>query len=261
MDDAKHNIGRRFGDEWNIFAENMVEDKKLFLDWISPIKPDFFKGKKVLDAGCGGGQLTYWALKFGAKNVVGVDISDEAIKMAKERLKGFANAKIIKGDLENLDFENEFDFVYSIGAIHHTVNPEKAFRSLVKALKPKGTLCVWVYGDAGFLLHILKFIRIFTKRMPTPLLKAFSHLTAAVVYPASKLIKKLDLPVPQKDFFVYLSNLSYRYNYFIIYDQYNPPISNYYKKHEFESWFVNANLKKISIMPRNNNSWRGIAVK
>lgn len=261
MNDVKKKIGKRFGSEWNIFSENMKEDKELFLGWIYPLNQDFFKGKTVLDAGCGGGQLTYWALKFGARKVVGVDLSDEAIKVAKERLKEFHNVEIIKGDLENLKLHNKFDFVYSIGVIHHTVNPEKAFGNLVKALKPKGALCVWVYGDAGILLRILQSIRIFTTRMPVPMLKSFSHLTAIVVYPFSKLIDKFNLPVPQKEFFRYMAKLSYRYSYFIIYDQYNAPISNYYKKEEFEEWFINANLKNVTITPRNNNSWIGIAVK
>jgi ubiquinone/menaquinone biosynthesis C-methylase UbiE len=45
-----------FGYEWQRFPEMYAEWEKQFLDYMQPHNPEFFKGKKVLDAGCGNGR-------------------------------------------------------------------------------------------------------------------------------------------------------------------------------------------------------------
>jgi len=68
-----------FGHQW-MQANQYVQSssfsaKNLFLDFIKPVKPEYFSGKTILDGGCGQGRFTKQAAEFGAELVVGIDLS------------------------------------------------------------------------------------------------------------------------------------------------------------------------------------------
>lgn len=102
------------------------------------------KGKLVLDAGCGSGRYIDVALKWGAE-VVGFDLSysvDEALDNfgLQERLH------LVQADVFSPPFrEAAFDYIYSIGVLHHTPNTKRAFLSLPALLKRGGRISIWVY--------------------------------------------------------------------------------------------------------------------
>lgn len=78
--------------------------------------PNLFKGKTVLDVGCGTGILSMFAAKAGAKHVVGIDMSniiDQAQKIIKAN--GFADTiTLVKGKLEEVELPiKEFDIIVS----------------------------------------------------------------------------------------------------------------------------------------------------
>ena len=58
---------RSFGFEWNHFCEMYDEWEKAFFEYMQPHAPAFFRGKRVLDAGCGSGRYAYYAAKHGAE--------------------------------------------------------------------------------------------------------------------------------------------------------------------------------------------------
>ena len=64
-----------------------------------------FLGKKVIDVGCGSGIITEKILEMEAREVVGIDISEELIKIAKRRVK---DAKFIVADALKIPFENKY---------------------------------------------------------------------------------------------------------------------------------------------------------
>ncbi|VVB57840.1 Methyltransferase domain protein [Candidatus Anstonella stagnisolia] len=76
------------------------------------------------------------------------DYTDEMVEEGKKRLPG---AKIVKADIRNLPFENEFDAVLVIGRVFtHMYSDEdagKALGSIKKSLKPKGILLFDNYED------------------------------------------------------------------------------------------------------------------
>jgi SAM-dependent methyltransferase len=257
MTDGKSRAASRtaeaFGYEWLNFTEMHEEYKEQFLDWIKPLNSDFFKGKIVMDAGCGMGRHTYFSSEFGSKFVVGVDIS-ESIKIAREHTKDKENVGIVKGDIYNLPFKDTFDLVYCIGVLHHLPEPEGGFKSLVKHVKKGGTIFAWVYGkESETMMKPLLVLRKLTTKMPLGMLKGFSLAMTVMLWPIVKLSKQA--------FFSYLSKFSFKQVHSIIFDQLVAPIANYYTKEEFEKWFENAGLKEVVITSRNNNSWRGMGVK
>lgn len=92
------------------------------------------RNNKVLDAGCGTGGNFKLLKQFGT--VVGIDLSDLAIRLAKE--KGITNIK--KGSVDNIPFPtNSFDLITCFDVLgHKQVNENKALSEIFRVLKPNG---------------------------------------------------------------------------------------------------------------------------
>lgn len=97
------------------------------------------RDREVLDAGCGLGRGTAALAAAGASRAIGVDISDDAIRNARERY-GDA-AEFVVADLAELAFEDgRFDVVVCFETIVHVGDPERALDELRRVLRPDGVL-------------------------------------------------------------------------------------------------------------------------
>ena len=87
---------------------------------------------RILDAGCGPGAALIYLAKFG--DVIGVDVSEDALKFARKR------GKVRKGDIANLPFKSEtFDVVVCLDVLYHKwVDTKRAFYELKRVLKKGG---------------------------------------------------------------------------------------------------------------------------
>jgi 2-polyprenyl-3-methyl-5-hydroxy-6-metoxy-1,4-benzoquinol methylase len=110
---------------------------------------DQIAGKKVLEVGCGMGLHTELMARAGAQ-VTAIDISPTSVAATRARLalKDIA-ADVRELDAETLDLENEFDFIWSWGVIHHSARTGRVLRNLHAALKPGGELRFMVYSLDG----------------------------------------------------------------------------------------------------------------
>jgi len=252
----------RFGFEWkkynSIKPEYEQQYKDQFLNWTYPLASDFYKDKTILDAGCGMGRNSFWCLKWGAKELFACDHDERSVEAARETLKEFNNVHILEADLENLSWQEKFDFVFSIGVIHHTRNDKKSVSELYKALKPNGEILLWVYSSVGFenILKILNPVRKnFTSKLPLPLLHFITYFITVPFYVYLKLFKQ------KRDYFKQLKTFSFSHVHSILFDQLLPPIARYYNKDEAYSLLSSNNFRHIEIyQPPNNNGWivRGI---
>jgi trans-aconitate methyltransferase len=93
--------------------------------------------ERILDLGCGGGALTKKLADFGCK-IVGVDASLEMIAAAKAL---GLDARVMDG--QELQFENEFDAVFTNAALHWMKQPGRVIAGVWRALKPVDN------GDGG----------------------------------------------------------------------------------------------------------------
>jgi SAM-dependent methyltransferase len=111
---------------------------------------------RILDAGCGTGVSTDYLchLNPGAR-VLAVDISAGTLAVAQERTRrSGAAAKVEELRLEQrslleLEGEGPFDFINSVGVLHHLHQPEAGLRSLAGLLRPGGVLHLFLYADGG----------------------------------------------------------------------------------------------------------------
>lgn len=277
LEEEKRETAAAFGWQWQVFTEMHEEYRAQFLDWIEPIQPEFFRDKVVLDAGCGIGRHAYWASQFGAKEVIGIDLS-AAVETAYRDIGHLPNVHIVQADIFHLPFRvgagAPFDFIYSIGVLHHTPDPEGSFRSLVGHLKPGGTIHAWVYGhENNAIIHygIDPVRKTLTARLPYKVLYYLSYLPAALMQAMLKgvykpineraSLRQFSHRLPYNSYFHHLSAFNFRQNHTIVFDHLVAPTAFYIKRADFEGWFERAGLEAIALSWRNENSWRGRAVK
>lgn len=101
-------------------------------------------GERILDLGCGTGQLTSKLARTGAE-VVGIDRSPEMIATAKEN---YPELSFEVADAAQLPFNQSFDAVFSNAVLHWILEPDAVIRSIHQMLKPGGRF-VAEFGGKG----------------------------------------------------------------------------------------------------------------
>lgn len=113
--------------------------------------------EKILDLGCGDGTLTeQLSLLVPDGKVLGIDASMGMIKTAK-KLSG-DNLEFVQMDINNLDYSDEFDIIYSNAALHWVKDHHRLLRNSYKALKTDGII-LWEFGSEGNTVNFLEVIQ------------------------------------------------------------------------------------------------------
>ncbi|MBX4210357.1 methyltransferase domain-containing protein [Candidatus Parcubacteria bacterium] len=131
-------------------SQKMTPEKDAILSEIQ------WKGKRVLDIGCGTGELSYYISKRGVKKVTGIDYSDVAIRIAKQNYTG-KNLEYKCEDIGNIS--GTFDVIIIVGVLEHIDDPFKFLKDVKKMLSPKGSIIVTCpnWSNArGYILLVLK---------------------------------------------------------------------------------------------------------
>jgi SAM-dependent methyltransferase len=250
-----------FGYEWTRYSELASRYRKQFLDWLKPVDADFFRGKIVLEGGCGKGRHTALAAEFGARDVVSLDLS-EAVEAAFANTRHLENAHIVQADLNHPPLKRAFDYAFSIGVLHHLPDPERGFRTLVSRLKPGGAISAWVYGREGngWIVHGVTPIREHvTSRMPHGVLDVLSGLITVPLFAATRLVygPLKGKGLPYGEYLSYIAPFPFREQRSIVFDHLVAPVAFYVTRDEFAGWFERAQLLDVRIEHHNGNSWRG----
>lgn len=201
------------------------------------------KGKLILDAGCGCGRYAEVAAES-AGTVLGFDLS-YAVDVAFENIGLKKNVHLIQADIFNLPFKKEtFDFIYSFGVLHHTVDAKKAFMKLAALLKPKATISIFVYSSYNKgIVYTSNFWRFFTVRMPKGLLYWLCFISVPLYY-------LYRLPVIgniAKMVFVISMEPNWRWRVLDTFDWYSPKFQSKHTHAEVFGWFKEAGLSGVSV--------------
>lgn len=106
------------------------------------LKAGLVSGQRVLEIGCGTGNMTRWIAEKVGKNghVAAIDISEEQIAIAKENNKSHSNIEFIVKSIFDLGDLQKFDLIYSRFVIMHQTSPLDALRALMPLLKKNGVM-------------------------------------------------------------------------------------------------------------------------
>ncbi len=136
-----------------VLQERFGKEHDFLIDLVDYPK---WKGKRVLEIGCGAGYDAYMFCKYGAE-YTGIDIVPENIERTKKHLSFYGlKAKIHELDAEELEFDQKFDLIYSFGVLHHIPHIEIVFKKIKDNLLEDGTLQLTVYNKNSifYWLHL-----------------------------------------------------------------------------------------------------------
>ena len=121
----------------NSWNANLYDSKHGFVskygyDLINLLAPK--KGERILDLGCGTGDLAKILHDLGVE-VVGADHSEAMVQQAKSK---YPDIPFVVQNATNLEYNNEFDAVFSNAVLHWVKQPELALSGIFNSLKPGG---------------------------------------------------------------------------------------------------------------------------
>jgi len=124
------------------------------------------KGKKVLDLGCGRGELCISSMRRGASRVVGLDFSQAAVEIAGEHLRKCSDLadkdiEFIQGNALELNLNTQFDVIFLTDIVEHLFDDqlEILFNKVHSHLAPGGIVVIHTMPTKEFIIigQYLKF--------------------------------------------------------------------------------------------------------
>jgi len=189
-------VARGFGEEWSTFRQDETslargEREGIFDDYfrIFPwnlLPPD---GGIGADVGCGTGR---WATMVAprAAHLHVLDVSPDAIAVARENLKTFGNISFHISSVEDLPLPpRSLDFAFSLGVLHHVPDTQGAINAIAEKLKAGAPFLIYLYyafdnRPAWYrpLWALTNSVRLVVSRLPHRARVIISDAIAATVY-------------------------------------------------------------------------------
>lgn len=256
-----------FGNEWtkfHSFSEEEIEN--IGGEYFDIVDCDNIRDYYVLDVGCGTGR---WS-KYVSKRVGFVEAVDpsDAVFAAARLLKGEKNVRITQAEADNLPFEDEtFDFVFSLGVLHHVPDTSKALISCVKKLKTGGNFLVYLYYSLDnrgplyrFIFKLSNLLRDIISNLPQRIKAVVCDVLAVVIYlPLIALVRLFRFVFPKKKWYTYLPLAFYIDKTFNVIrsdtlDRFGTPLEHRFSKEEIRKMMEEAGLENI-IFSENAPYW------
>lgn len=248
-----------FGAEWQRFNSFSNEEiHSIAQDYFDIVTPQMLnENTVVLDAGCGSGRWSKYVAAR-AKFVEAIDPSDAVIAAVKE-LKQCPNIRVSKASIGNLPFpDSSFDLIVCLGVLHHLPNTEEALRMLVRKLKDRGHILLYLYyhldnrGPLFYSLFVLSnWLRRIVSNFPQWLKIPVCELLALVVYvPLVCFAWGVKVLFPKRKWYLKLP-LSYYVGRSLqvirndALDRFGTPLERRFTKAEITEMLERANLKDI----------------
>lgn len=265
MADLTQKTIQDFGEQWTRYRndEGYYASTEMLQDIAGNLlSVEEIKSKDVLDIGSGTGRIINMLLDAGAAKVTAVEPS-VAFEVLKSNTRNRAD-KIAylncRGD--EIHYNNEVDYVFSIGVLHHIPDPKPVVDAAFKALKDNGKMLIWLYGyeKNELYLSLILPLRRLTAKVPDPVL-IFMCFTLTFFMAAYMYLCKI-LPLPMRSYMLnHQLKLDWRNRYLTIFDQLNPAEARYYKEAEAVRLLADSGFKNIKTYHRHGYSWTVIGTK
>jgi ubiquinone/menaquinone biosynthesis C-methylase UbiE len=184
-----------FGREWTTFTQSAsdltIEDRRaMFESYFSIFPWDMLPPHSIgADIGCGSGR---WAMLVAHRvgHLHAVDVSAEALAVARSNLAGFDNVSFHHASVSALPFEDgALDFAYSLGVLHHVPDTAQAIRDVATKLKLGAPFLIYLYyafdnRSAAYrtLWKLSNALRLILSHSPYPVQIAVTTVIATLVY-------------------------------------------------------------------------------
>lgn len=222
------------------------------------LDPEEFWGRLVLDAGCGSGRYLEVVRRHGGMGV-GCD-SSRSVFAARKSLP--EDVGLVQADLFCLPFREEsFDKVLSLGVLHHTPDPRRAFSSLATLVKPGGELAVSVYSNEGLARRYTNALGSISRRLASVVslrtLYRLCQSLAGIPLPKALLVHPYLRPSDLKfsptlvlNFFLpFLSTVEDKdWRALDTFDYLSPEFQSKHTYSEVAGWFRKSGLRDISAL-------------
>lgn len=189
------NYSSSFGLQWNTFRSTQMDSYTgltISRDRLTRIvggSLDVFRGKTVLEAGCGAGRFTELMLESGAL-MFSFDLSS-AVDANYKNCSGNPNYFVCQGDLRELPvLPEQFDIVICIGVIQHTPDPEETMKTLSSHVKPGGLLFIDHYSQEYPFTPSRKRFRTYLLKQPATKAMRLVEQVVNLLWPIHKMLYK-----------------------------------------------------------------------
>ena len=273
-----------FGFEWLRYPVTTPEEDRVTWFGLTGIEPSFYDrvsfrnlfsheptaadvaasttgklaGKTVVEAGCGMGKYVAVVAQLEPTLAVGLDASD-AVERAVEKTRHLPNALIVQGDIFRPPLRDEFDLAYSVGVLHHTSDPRKAFLSTATLVRPDGTIAVWLYPHAEtFVPQLIEFVherilRPLTSKLPHRMLEQICSVLGRMSAFKTRLIERggwwrIGL-ARTLNLIAVGEHVDPQIAAFLNFDWYSPPYRFRHTEDEVREWYSTAGFGEPRLLP------------
>ena len=160
-DDRPCNVRHSFEKVGTKLYFDQVEVKRYFAEPHIPDFADFksWKGKKVLEVGCGMATEGINFARYGAQYTA-TDLSVESLDLAKKRFEVYnKSGDFYLGNSEELSSFlplNTYDLIYSFGVIHHSLHPDRIISQIKQYMNKDSTLKIMLYASESWKNYMIE---------------------------------------------------------------------------------------------------------
>lgn len=255
------NYAESFGFQWNRHARTQLDSYSglpISHDrlWTAIGGKADLHGQKILEAGSGAGRFTEVLAASGA-DVVTFDYSS-AVDANTRNQAPSSRLHFFQGDIFNIPLaEGSFDKVVCLGVLQHTPDPQAAFHSLAKYVRPGGQLVIDAYTrNFAALLQWKYLLRPITRRMRKEALYRLIELVTPPLVPVARLLRRLAgrfgarlVPIVEYSHLGLSPELNVQWAILDTFDMYSPAHDHPQSLESVTRWFKEAGFEGIDVRP------------
>ncbi len=248
---------RSFGEEWKKFNSMPSGEIERIANDYFDIADDtmLHHDALALDVGCGGGRWAqYIAPKV--KFVEAIEPSQAALS-ASHYLNSTTNVRVTQASVEEMPFaDNSFDFVYSLGVLHHVPNTQEAIQSCFEKVKPGGWFLLYLYynlDNRNFLYKMIfqasDLLRRIVSALPGRIKRPVCDILTVLVYfplvNLSRVLSLFSLPLANAIPLAYYRKTSFQVWRNDSLDRFGTPLEKRFSKGEIHQMLVTSGFSNL----------------